>query len=78
MAFCVPLWSKILPLRTGGGEGVLVAQILLYLPRYKKGWFNKRDVYTLVLRTVVSAIDYEAPIDSLSGSSLHVVNPMVC
>jgi hypothetical protein len=36
MAFCVPLWSKTLSLEDGGGGGVLVAQILLYLPRYKK------------------------------------------
>ena len=33
--------SKSLPLRTGGGEGLLVTRILLYLPRYKTGWFNK-------------------------------------
>ena len=61
LCFNPPCQSKTVPLQTGGGEGVLVAQILLYLLRYKKGWFNKRDVYTLVLTTLIST-EHKTPI----------------
>ena len=64
--------------KQGEGEGSLVASILLYLPRYKKGWFNKRDVYTLVLRPSMMGKQSVASAVTSNGYALLPLSPLSC